>query len=116
MDSFHPNFNSISESIVTMFQLFRMIGWVDIAFVHSNYFTREISLLFFAAVILIGPLLMMNLLLSLLYEGFENTKETLGKKEKLNHNKGVVENKESTEALSPSTLGMSAIIKNIESS
>ena len=52
-----------------------MIGWVDIAFTHSNYFNREMSMVFFAAVILIGPLLMMNLLLSLLYEGFENTKE-----------------------------------------
>lgn len=57
-----------------MFQLFRMIGWVDIAFRHSYYFNRYISLSYFAAVIFIGPLLMMNLLLSLLYEGFENTK------------------------------------------
>ena len=52
-----------------------MIGWIDIAFHHSNFFNREMSLVFFAAVILIGPMLMMNLLLSLLYEGFENTKE-----------------------------------------
>lgn len=69
------------------------------------------SLVFFAAVILIGPMLMMNLLLSLLYEGFENTKEVKLQKTVANTKVLITE-----AGPDQKTMGMSSIMKNIEES
>jgi hypothetical protein len=54
-----------------MFQLIRTINWSGTTFMHSDYFNRELTFLFFASFIIVGPLVLMNLLLALLYEDFE---------------------------------------------
>lgn len=65
------NFNSLPESFLTMFQLIRTIGWSAITIMHSDYFNREMTLVFFVSFVIVGPLVLMNLLLALLYEDFE---------------------------------------------